>query len=165
VCVIPIEKEGHMSSENEKPSLLRKSFVFIVLLGILPLAVPTFFGLWLPDLVRGEMLEIDETDTLNRVKHFRLTQRLEGLNGYIRHFSYTLDDKHWFSMTVGAGEPKLWNPRMEHSSGYKSLKIFDRNDEIIRIEWSSQSDRYVWVKSDGSVIKSTLIPIPAPLHH
>lgn len=154
-----------MSTENEKPSLLRKAFVLIVLLGVLPFVVPTFFGLWLPDFVRGEVVLVDETDALNRVKHFRLTQRLQGLDGYTRHFSYTINDKHWYSMTVGTGEPKLWNPRMEHSTDYKSLKIFDRDKEIIRIEWSSQSDRYVWMKSDGSILNSPITPISTPLDH
>lgn len=149
-------------SYEEKRSPLRKVFTVVFLLGVLPFVVPTFFGVWLPDFVRGDLVIVELVDTTNRILRFKLVQRLQGFDGYTRVFYYTIDDKHWFEMPVGVNEPKLWNSKIESTADYKSLKIVDRGKESIRIEWSSQMDRYVWVRGDGSIINSPIAPSRDP---
>jgi hypothetical protein len=149
-------------SYEQKRSPLRKVFAIFFLLGVLPFVVPTFFGIWLPDIMRGDLAVVELVDTTHRILRFKLVQRLQGPDGYTRVFYYTINDKQWFSMPVGVNEPKLWNSKIESSSDYKSLKIFDRGQEKIRIEWSSQMDRYVWVKSNGSIINSSISPARDP---
>jgi len=152
-----------MTYENTpSPFSLRKLIAIALLLGAIFLVAPTFFGIWLPDAARGEVLLIAVADTTNRVLRFRLTQKLNGFKGYTRIFAYTMDDKHWVGMEVGTGQPNLWSARMENSPDYKSLKIFDRDKECLRVEWNSDQNRYVWLKRDGTPLNSKLFSIPDP---
>lgn len=97
---------------------------------------------------------VEDSGQLGIDWQFEFTQKFF-FDGYSRLFRYRRDGKGWYYLFLGSEEPRIWKPKLVANQDYSILQIFDRQKEVLRVQWDLSREMYVWYQLDGTAVKNS----------